>query len=325
MSHQIITGDCRKTLLDLQSGSVQACITSPPYFGLRDYGNDSQIGLEPTPPEYVDEIVAVFRGVRRVLRDDGTLWLNLGDSYARDPAKGTTGTPNGRNVQQMGYSGCTGLSVPAKNLLGIPWRVAFALQADGWILRQEIIWAKPNPMPESVRDRFTKSHEHLFLFAKSERYYCDHDAAQEPSTGGASYGTNLRSARDSVKRTASKRLQPIVNQTVGTHRENRTESEWALESRNMRDVWEIPTKPYKEAHFATFPEALVLPCVLIGSRKGDTILDPFTGSGTTGVVATARARDFIGLELNTDYAKLARDRIRDAVGPLFNADTQQQM
>jgi len=269
-------GDVRDVLPTLDAKSVQCVITSPPYWGLRDYGVKGQIGLEPTPDDYVQTMVKVFREVTRVLRDDGTLWLNMGDSYASSPAGNFGGdmpapADGGRyraNKPKMDY-GASGLK--PKDLVGIPWRVAFALQADGWYLRSDIIWHKPNPMPESVTDRPTKSHEYLFLLTKSPRYYYDTDAVREPS----------------------------VEQAAG---------------RNLRSVWTINPQPFSEAHFATFPTALVEPCIKAGSTKGDLILDPFAGSGTVGCVALKLAREFVGIELNPDYCTLARESIE---GPLF--------
>ena len=266
MRHTIHTGDALTVLRSMPAGEVQTCVTSPPYYGLRDYGHDGQIGLEETPDAYVTQLVEVFREVRRVLRDDGTLWLNLGDRYGA-----------------------------GKQLSGMPWRVAFALQADGWILRQDIIWHKPNPMPESVRDRCTKAHEYLFLFAKRGRYDYDAEAIKEdsrsrskwPGVGGTKYGdsSDPKHQTKSGKETQPKR------------------------KRNRRSVWTIAPKPYKGAHFATYPPALVRPCVLAGSPVGGLVLDPFTGSGTTGEVATLHHRRFVGIELNPAYADLARARV----------------
>lgn len=309
MTWKIWQGDCRDAMaFNIADESVHCCITSPPYFGLRDYGVDGQIGLEPTPVEYVEQMVQVFREVRRVLREDGTLWLNLGDTYGKD-----------------------------KSLLGIPWRIAFALQADGWRLRQDIIWHKPNPMPESVRDRCTKAHEYLFLLSKSPRYYWDAEAMQEPAnlTGkgnangfrGGAYVNNstfnnaeggrrtavgnvgARSKRDTFKREASKRAEVFPGQSVGTHRPDRENSAYSLETRNRRSVWTVATRPYKGAHFATFPPALIEPCVCAGAPVGGLVLDPFAGSGTAGAVALAQGRRFVGCELNPEYIKLAEERI----------------
>lgn len=287
----IIVGDCRDALRSLDAESIQTCVTSPPYFGLRDYGHGSQIGLEPTPAEFVDALVQVFREVRRVLRDDGTLWLNLGDSYAADrggthqPAEtlagGTGGVAqDGARVNRGradGYNptrNAPAIGLKHKDLIGIPWRVAFALQADGWYLRQDLIWHKPNPMPESVQDRCTKAHEYLFLLSKSERYRFDGAAIAEPSVGGA--------------------------------------------TRNRRSVWTVPTAPFKGAHFATFPTALVEPCILAGSGVSDTVLDPFCGAGTTGLVASRLGRAFVGVEINPEYAEIARERIYSDA-PLLNS------
>lgn len=332
--NRVIFGDCRDTMRDLraQGVRVQCCVTSPPYFGLRDYGHPGQIGLEKTPAEYVAALVEVFEGVRELLADDGVLWLNLGDSYANDTKWG--GATSGKHVQAVhGNSGIgrnrhtTGL--PGKNLIGIPWRVAFALQAAGWYLRQDIIWHKPNPMPESVTDRCTKAHEYLFLLTKSERYYWDAEAMRERAVaadigamdGGAQReadgtdandGRNFRSKANSFKRDGSKRAEVIPGQTVGTHRAEREESTYDTFTRNRRSVWTVPTQPYAGAHFAVFPAALIEPCILAGSRLGDVVLDPFMGSGTTAQVAQALGRQWIGCELNTEYAPLQQARTAQA-------------
>lgn len=272
----IFVGDCKETLSHLPDQSVHTCVTSPPYFGLRDYGMDEQIGLEETPEAFIAELVAVFREVRRLLRDDGTLWLNLGDSYARaggwsnnNGLDGVSRAEGGRAKSNMTGKGSQRLAagLKQKDLIGIPWRVAFALQADGWYLRQDIIWHKPNPMPESATDRCTKAHEYIFLLSKSQRYYFDSEAIKEPSASGSG------------------------------------------ESRNRRDVWAVPVRPYKGAHFATFPPDLIEPCVLAGCPVGGIVLDPFGGSGTTGMVANQHGRDAWLCELNPDYAHLALERI----------------
>lgn len=291
-------GDCRDTLRAMASDGVkvQTCVTSPPYYGLRDYGHDGQLGLEETPEQYIAAIVDVFRAVRDVLADDGTLWINLGDSYGS-----------------------------GKQLLGVPWRVALALQADGWILRQDIIWHKPNPMPESVQDRCTKSHEYLFLMTKSERYFYDADAISQPLSESS---VDRLSQSNLANQAGSNRVPGKTNgamKAVGPRfggnkygdderEESRTKSgnEWSGESgrANRRSVWSVPTTPYKGAHFATFPLALVEPCVLAGSKPGEIVLDPFFGSGTTGQAASALGRRFIGCELNPGYEALQRDRLR---------------
>jgi DNA modification methylase len=316
-------GDARDVLPTLDAASVQCVITSPPYWGLRDYGIDNQIGLESTPDDYVQTMVEVFREVRRVLRDDGTLWLNLGDSYAGS-GKGQMGDGSAsdrRGAKQSTSIGTLSGGLPTnfsnlkpKDLVGIPWRVAFALQADGWYLRSDIVWAKGvsfcpdysgSVMPESVTDRPTKSHEYLFLLTKSARYYYDADAVREPvsevSIKRAEYGWNYD--RPSAKAGPD-----------GIHTEKMGSRFVPLNGRNLRSVWTINPQPYSEAHFATFPTALVEPCVKAGSKKGDTVLDPFAGSGTTGLVAGKLGREFIGIELNADYIRLANDRIE---GPLF--------
>lgn len=320
---EILAGNCREVLATLPESSVHCCVTSPPYFGLRDYGVAGQIGLEPTPAEYVEQMVQVFREVRRVLRDDGTLWLNLGDSYAR-----TGGTD--KNITSTGKVGDTLKTLDMlpdrkqrapsglkdKDLIGIPWRVAFALQQDGWYLRQDIIWHKPNPMPESVRDRCTKAHEYVFLLSKSERYFWDAEAMKEPAVGANLHDvtgrTKQRGLADTFKRKDSKRAQAIPGQSVGTHREDRPDSTYDLYTRNRRSVWTVATRPYKGAHFATFPPALIEPCILAGAPFDGLVLDPFTGSGTTAAVALQHGRRFIGCELNPDYIKLAEARIAAA-------------
>lgn len=272
---RIIEGDCIERLKAMPEKSVNTCVTSPPYFGLRDYGHDGQIGLEPTPDEYVAKMVEIFREVKRVLRDDGTLWLNLGDSYNGAAANrtGQNGYDDGRQNRSKRFSAGGIIGLKPKNLIGIPWRVAFALQSDGWNLRQDIIWHKPNPMPESVRDRCTKAHEYIFLLSKSERYYFDSESIKEPVAA-------------SVARTE--------------------------ETRNRRSVWTVTTKPFKGAHFATFPPDLIEPCILAGCPEGGTVLDPFGGSGTTGLVAKEHGRQAILIELNPEYAEMARQRIKQA-------------
>jgi DNA modification methylase len=303
MTRQILEGDCLTVLATMPDGSVDCVVTSPPYWGLRDYGVNGQLGVETTSEEYVEHLVEVFREVRRVLERDGTLWLNLGDSYANDGKWG--GKTGGKQAylpdddrKRTGRSKrVTGLK--PKDLVGIPWRVAFALQADGWWLRQDIIWAKPNPMPESVRDRCTKSHEYLFLMTKSARYFYDAGAIAEPTN------TKDDSFRD---RDVTK-----LNSTPGRTRMGGLKTN-GYDFRNKRSVWTINTQAVSEAHFATFPEKLVEPCIRAGCRPGGIVLDPFCGSGTTGVVAFREGRDFVGIELNPAYCEMARKRI--ALGEL---------
>jgi DNA modification methylase len=311
----LLTGDVRERLAELPDASVQCCVTSPPYWGLRDYGIDSQLGLEPTPDAYVASMVAVFREVRRVLREDGTLWLNVGDSYASSGGERTYGSSDGGTGRGPGTKRhdvpTSGLK--PKDLVGIPWRVAFALQADGWYLRSDIIWNKPNPMPESVTDRPTKSHEYVFLLTKSARYFYDAKAIREEgkdwTTGGPGVG---------IKETQHYGVGNGGNAGLkGIAARYKTGEQAA--GRNCRSVWTITTQTYPDAHFATFPEALPERCITAGTKLGDTVLDPFTGSGTTGQVAVQLGRSFVGIELNAAYADLARTRIGGAA-PLFAAE-----
>lgn len=311
MPVQIINGNVFDVLPTLPEKSFHTCITSPPYFGLRDYGMADQLGLEETPEEYVANMVKVFREVKRVLRDDGTLWLNIGDSYCNSNGfarasveyqrEGRNNMPaNDRKLDKLHATG-----LKTKDLIGIPWMLAFALRADGWYLRQDIIWHKPNPMPESVEDRCTKAHEYIFLFSKSSKYYFDHEAIKEKSTG------ETKGAAASFKRKNSKRgiADVCPASPMPTHREDRPDVSYDGELRNKRSVWSVATKPYKEAHFATFPEDLIIPCILAGSPERGHVLDPFGGSGTTGVVANGFGRDATLIELNPEYAAIAKDRI----------------
>lgn len=276
--------------------SVQCVVTSPPYWGLRDYGVAGQMGLEKTPQEYVAKMVEVFREVRRVLRKDGTVWLNLGDSYAGAGYSNHKNTGGTKREDGGVQHHCTLSGLKSKNLIGIPWRVAFALQEDGWYLRQDIIWAKPNPMPESVTDRCTKAHEYLFLLTKSARYYFDNVSIEEhASAGNSRKSTNKTSAQESAY---LGHASTNLGRCVGNG-----------ETRNKRSVWTVATQPYKEAHFATFPQKLIEPCVLAGSKSFDIVLDPFCGSGTTGVAARRLGRSFIGVDISAAYIAMARERI----------------
>lgn len=305
---EILVGDALETLRTLPAQSVQTCVTSPPYFGLRDYGHAGQVGLEETPELYVARLVEIFREVRRVLRDDGTLWLNLGDSWAR-----TGGTDRVKNSGNTGYTLRTiDLSpnrkqrapetLSDKDLIGIPWRVALALQADGWILRQDIIWAKPNPMPESVTDRCTKAHEYIFLFSKRKNYFFDAEAIREPAVWAPS--------RQSSEVERGPGYYAGKWAKLGTGNCNDQSFKAIRETRNKRSVWTVSTKPYKGAHFATFPPDLIEPCVLAGAPRGGIVLDPFAGSGTTGMVAKRHDREAILIELNPDYVPLIRERLK---------------
>lgn len=335
-------GDCRDALRRWAQTGVRAqmCVTSPPYFGLRDYGHTGQIGLEQTPVEYIAALVEVFRCVRDVLTDDGTLWLNIGDSYAG--SWGNQGRKTERGTQRPIHGGMMqavsdgrypakpsntgkipeGSGLKPKDLIGIPWMLAFALRADGWYLRQDIIWHKPNPMPESVRDRCTKAHEYVFLLSKSERYFFDSEAIKEPAVGTNPHDvtgrTKHRGMADTFKRKGSKRAQVIPGQSFGTHREERADSTYDLYTRNRRSVWTVATRPYKGAHFATFPPALIEPCVLAGSRPSDVVLDPFMGSGTTAEVAIRHGRRYLGCELNDEYRQLIDARVAAAIESVVN-------
>lgn len=331
-------GDVRIWLADaidglraMPDGLAQTCVTSPPYWGLRDYGADGQIGLEDSPDEFVARLVDVFREVRRVLRDDGTLWLNLGDSYAgagygNHAINGETWKENATldkrsNRQQTLKKSCQAKGIKPKDLVGIPWRVAFALQADGWYLRSDIIWHKPNPMPESVTDRPTKSHEYVFLLSKSARYFYDADAIREPhrwqrpelveSNAQARQGLRLAQRRAAGDDSAI-RTQPLIGRMKGRGNSGNAENEFSASElgRNARSVWSITTRPYAGAHFATFPPDLPERCIKAGSRAGDTVLDPFMGSGTTAWVARNLGRRAVGCELNAEYLAIAADRLR---------------
>lgn len=312
MAVRILIGDARERLKELPDGSVHMCVTSPPYFGLRDYGVEGQMGLEATPAEFVSGMVDLFREVRRVLRDDGTLWLNIGDSYASDTKWG--GSTSGKHVRaQHGDTGIgrrrTASGLPHKNLIGIPWRLAFALQDDGWVLRQDIIWSKPNPMPESVQDRCTKAHEYLFLLSKGPRYRFDADAIAEPATGEAPGNKKATKGGRAYDAGASEHRTAANLHHIG-----------ARETRNKRSVWTVTAEPFPEAHFATYPPALVEPCILAGSPKGGTVLDPFGGAGTTGMVADRLGRDAILIELNPEYAAMAESRIVNDAGMFVDVE-----
>ncbi len=307
-------GDCREIMRKWKQEGVKAqmCVTSPPYYGLRDYGHEGQLGLEQTPEEYIEAMVEVFRCVRDVLADDGVLWLNIGDSYCGTGDKGSYTDPkysDGRNGQAVSTTKKLA-GYKQKDLIGIPWMLAFALRADGWFLRQDIVWSKPNAMPESVRDRCTKAHEYIFLLTKSARYYYDHEAIKEPCSD-----SNIK---DFLKR---KKLNN-KGKGNGTYEEARPDlcrgrNEYMPDNfmRNRRSVWTVNTKPYKGAHFATFPPSLIEPCILAGSRRNDIVLDPFMGSGTTAMVALQHGRQYMGCELNNSYEDLQKERIKSAFIP----------
>jgi site-specific DNA-methyltransferase (adenine-specific) len=378
MTVQLLLGDCLETLKTLPDGCVQTCVTSPPYYGLRDYGVEGQIGLEETPEAYVAKLVAVFREVRRVLKDDGTLWLNLGDSYAgsnngsndhREDGASLSKNDNKYGAHKPGLAG-----LKPKDLIGIPWMVAFALRADGWWLRQDIIWAKPNPMPESVTDRCTKSHEYIFMFSKSAQYFYDYESILEPANFDGRKDTRFKGAvknyefadpnggintisrvggeqwprkmsgigpKHGQERDRGEEYKPIrgyktkdqlpdmqhhgkdIYSRTGTNivghsgnynadgEPNMQTDKDGVPARNKRDVWTVTTKPYRKAHFATYPPDLIEPCILAGSRPGDTVLDPFNGSGTTGAVSLKHHRNYIGCELNPAYIELTNKRLEE--------------
>ncbi|AYF87436.1 site-specific DNA-methyltransferase [Pseudomonas sp. DY-1] len=340
-SHQILVGDCLELLRQMPDQSVHCCVTSPPYFGLRDYGVDGQIGLEETPAEFITRLVEVFREVRRVLRDDGTCWVNMGDSYATGGRGGGgsymaergDGAWKGRSKASGWRSAPAGLK--HKDLMGMPWRLAFALQDDGWYLRQDIIWHKPNPMPESIRDRCTKAHEYLFLLSKSRRYYFDQAAISEPLAPAsverlAQEGWDDQEGRDRVpgktngamKAVGGKRSKrySFARETKATagehgqkgqHRPDRPDIDYS-DKRNKRSVWSVATVGFKGAHFATFPPDLIRPCILAGAPRGGLVLDPFGGAGTTGLVAMQEGRLSVLCELNPGYAEIARARLATA-------------
>jgi len=314
--YKIICADCITGMKTLGDQSINTCVTSPPYFGLRDYkGGDAEIGCEASPEDYVRKMVEVFREVHRVLRDDGTLWLNLGDSYAsngcyinswlkKEHNKGKKHLHTNNHDRYEDRKAFRGgeYGIKGKDLMGVPWRVAFALQADGWYLRQDIIWNKPNHMTEIVEDRCTKSHEYIFLLSKNPKYYYDQESVKEPV------------AESTVSRLSQKNL---MNQNGSTRVPGKTNGNMKAvgntETRNRRSVWTVTTKPFRGAHFATFPIDLITPCILAGCPEGGVVLDPFTGSGTTAVAALTNRRNFVGCELNPDYAKLAEDRIKTEV------------
>jgi DNA modification methylase len=316
VSVEILIGDALERLREMPDASVNCCVTSPPYWGLRDYGVDGQIGLEETPDEWCRRLVDVFRGVRRVLRDDGTLWVNVGDSYnAYNGNRGTDSTFAGARIRKGEPSfpkghGLADKALKKKDLIGAPWMLAFALRADGWYLRRDIIWHKPNPMPESVADRPTSAHEYVFLLSKSARYWYDGDAIREPY------------AQDSLARVSRGRSTSHKyadggpgRQTLAADLSNACTSEIGA---NARSVWSIATKPFPEAHFATFPPELARRCILAGCPDGGTVIDPFGGAGTTGLVADRLRRNAVKIELNHDYAAMARRRLDADRGELLD-------
>lgn len=318
---KIYQGDSSEIIREWPDAFVNCCVTSPPYWGLRDYGMPGQLGLEKTPDEYISKLVLVFRDIRRVLRNDATLWLNIGDSYASS-GRGSAGPSDKQSSNRGTRSNIFG-SIPkgmkAKDLVGIPWMLAFALRSDGWYLRQDIIWAKPNPMPESVTDRCTKSHEYLFMLSKSARYFYDQEAIKESGsivskmpdgwdTGPGAHGAYHRNGREKGK-TDKQRGHGRRHGGFNDRWDLMSKEEQCSAMRNKRDVWTISTQCFSEAHFATFPEKLIEPCIMAGVPEQGIVLDPFMGSGTTALVATRLGRKFIGTELNPEYINIAETRI----------------
>ena len=315
--NEIICGDALTVLRTISCESVQCCVTSPPYFGLRDYGCDGQLGLEETPEEYTERLTEVFREVRRVLKPDGVCWINIGDSYAGS-GKGAWDSEKLKvlkNKQRYKFSTDNPAAkipkkwdkIKPKDLIGIPWRLAFSLQADGWWLRSAVVWEKPNAMPSSVKDRPTSSYEFVFLFAKSNKYYYDYKTIMEPVADGtiARMKRGVSPTHKYVNGAAGQ-----TTQNISKPRENRSGENIELPSmRNKRDVWRVCTNSYRAAHFATFPVELIKPCILAGCPIGGTVLDPFIGSGTTAVAALSENRNYIGIELNPEFCALARERI----------------
>ena len=304
----IINGNSLEVLKSLPDNSIDCCVTSPPYYALRDYGCDGQIGLEETPEKYIESLCDVFSEVRRLLTPQGTLWLNIGDSYNGNKVGNTEVVKNKKVSESNDFHKKLWSEAKPKDLIGIPWMLAFALRSQGWYLRQDIIWHKPNPMPESVTDRCTKSHEYIFLLSKSQKYYFDYESIMEPcadqernnfQSGSRANGINKdRNDNDLGERSKTWKPKTIDNQKV----------------RNKRDVWEVNTKPCKEAHFATYPFELIKPCILAGCPENGIVLDPFMGSGTTAIVARSLNRNYLGVELNPEYIKIAHKRLDKHLG-----------
>ena len=336
IKNSILCGDALLELKKIPNETIDTIVTSPPYYGLRDYGNEKQIGLEKTPEEYVAKMVEVFSEVKRVLKKEGTLWLNLGDTYSatrwtNKPGTGFQGEGSASNVRIEKVT-----ALPDKNLVGIPWRVAFALQADGWYLRQDIIWSKPNPMPESVTDRCTKSHEYIFLLTKSPKYYFDNEAIKEKGGTGEDRPPGIvidrmfgYDSKEAFLRNRNKdgRKDGTVSgkgeahatgtRTGGNLSAAYADVNWAEEKRNKRSVWTIPTHPFSEAHFATFPEALIEPMIKAGCPEGGIVLDPFGGAMTTCVVAKKLRRKYIAIELNPAYIEIGKRRLYAIPEPML--------
>ena len=314
--NKIACGDALEILKKMPNEVVQCCVTSPPYWGLRDYGVDGQLGLEKTPEKYTEKMTEIFKEVRRILRNDGTLWLNLGDTYIG----GGRGFDSPKQMTNKGTEGIKNMIIKPqgklknKDLVGIPWRIAFALQKDGWYLRSDIIWNKPNPMPESVTDRPTKAHEYIFLLSKRAKYYYDADAIREQQKESSIERVKYDMGNFNKAKIADKSLVSCINPK--TQKSIRQKTLDGI-GRNKRSVWEVTTKPFPEAHFAVFPSKLIEPCILAGCPKGGIVLDPFMGSGTTALVAEQKGRHYIGIELNAEYIRIADRRLREVQKEMF--------
>ena len=319
----IINGNSLEVLKSLPDNSIDCCVTSPPYYALRDYGCDGQIGLEETPEKYIESLCDVFSEVRRVLTPEGTLWLNIGDSYNGNKVGNTEVVKNKKVSESNDFHKKLWGGAKPKDLIGIPWMLAFALRGQGWYLRQDIIWHKPNPMPESVTDRCTKSHEYIFLLSKSQKYYFDYEAIQEEATSSDKprvFGANnqkgtLRNDIGRVYKPRTKNCQYDGQRPNSMHLAREAGmSDEIYPVRNKRDVWTVNTKPCKEAHFATYPFELIKPCILAGCPENGIVLDPFMGSGTTAIVARSLNRNYLGVELNSEYIKIAHKRLEKHLG-----------
>lgn len=313
----IINSDCLEGLKQLPDASVDCCVTSPPYYGLRDYGHDGQIGMEETPEAFVQRLVDVFTEVKRVLKPEGTLWINIGDSYAASSKNGTSESVNRSSTLQGGkrtQANASLVKIKIKDLIGVPWMLAFALRSSGWYLRQDIIWHKPNPMPESVTDRCTKSHEYIFLFSKSSKYFYDYEAIKVEINESQLKRIKREKDKYGIRELKHSATSAGVYRKSDLSQINKNYAARNTDGSNKRSVWTVATKPFIEAHFATFPEDLIVDCIKAGCPINGTVLDPFMGAGTTALVARKLNRNYIGFELNPDYIKIAEKRLYNELG-----------